>query len=82
MDLHVVAPLASPAEREAVDAVLTPRIGPPQSGWRGGTRDMATEGHVARGGHEARAHATTARPSAKLMIPAEKISPSPLADGR
>ena len=56
MDLHVVAPLASPAEREAVDAVLTPRIGPPQSGWRGGTRDMAAEGHIARGGHEARSH--------------------------
>ena len=56
MDLHVVAPLASPAEREAVDAVLTPRIGPPQSGWRGGTRDIAAEGHIARGGHEARSH--------------------------
>ncbi|MGZ8501878.1 MAG: NADH-quinone oxidoreductase subunit NuoF [Candidatus Limnocylindrales bacterium] len=56
MDLHVVAPLASPAEREAVDAVLTPRIGPPQSGWRGGTRDTAAEGHIARGGHEARSH--------------------------
>jgi NADH-quinone oxidoreductase subunit F len=56
MDLHVVAPLASPAEREAVDAVLTPRIGPPRSGWRGGTRDMAAEGHIARGGHEARSH--------------------------
>ncbi|MEA2536453.1 MAG: NADH-quinone oxidoreductase subunit [Chloroflexota bacterium] len=56
MDLHVVAPLASPAEREAVDAVLTPRIGPPVSGWRGGTRNMAAEGHVARGGHEARSH--------------------------
>ena len=56
MDLHVVAPLASPAEREAVDAVLTPRIGPARSGWRGGTRDMAAEGHIARGGHEARSH--------------------------
>jgi NADH-quinone oxidoreductase subunit F len=56
MDLHVVAPLASPAEREAVDAVLTPRIGPPASGWRGGTRNMAAEGHIARGGHEARSH--------------------------
>ena len=56
MDLHVVAPLASPAEREAVDAVLTPRIGPPRSGWHGGTRDMAADGHIARGGHEARSH--------------------------
>jgi NADH-quinone oxidoreductase subunit F len=50
MDLHVVGPLASPAERAAVDAVL----GPPTSGWSGGARDPRTDGHVARGGHEAR----------------------------
>ena len=50
MDLHVIGPLASPAERAAVDGVL----GPPDSGWRGGGRDPLTEGHVARGGHEAR----------------------------
>ena len=50
MDLHVIGPLASPAERSAVDAVL----GPPESGWRGGPRDSANEGHAARGGHEAR----------------------------
>jgi NADH-quinone oxidoreductase subunit F len=50
MDLHVIGPLASPAERAAVDAIL----GPAESGWRGGTRDPRTEGHVARGGHEAR----------------------------
>jgi len=50
MDLHVIGPLASPAERAAVDVVL----GPPQSGWRGGARDPRTDGHVARGGHEAR----------------------------
>jgi len=50
MDLHVIGPLASPAERAAVDGVL----GPPLSGWRGGGRDPVTEGHVARGGHEAR----------------------------
>src|SRR5215211_6755360 len=50
MDLHVIGPLASPAERAAVDAVL----GPPDSGWRGGGRDLRTEGHAARGGHEAR----------------------------
>jgi NADH-quinone oxidoreductase subunit F len=50
MDLHVIGPLASPAERAAVDAVL----GPSTSGWTGGSRDIATEGHVARGGHEAR----------------------------
>jgi NADH-quinone oxidoreductase subunit F len=50
MDLHVIGPLASPTERAAVDAVL----GPPESGWRGGGRDPLTEGHVARGGHDAR----------------------------
>jgi len=50
MDLHVIGPLASPAERAAVDEVL----GPAESGWRGGGRDSLTEGHVARGGHEAR----------------------------
>ena len=63
MDLHVVAPLASPAEREAVDDVLTPVIGPPRSGWHGGVRDMAADGHIARGGHEARSHRD-------LLIPA------------
>ncbi len=50
MDLHVIGPLASPAERAAVDALL----GPATSGWTGGTRDARTEGHVARGGHDAR----------------------------
>src|SRR5262249_57052726 len=51
VDLAVIGPLASPAERAAVDAVL----GPPESGWRGGPRDPRTDGHIARGGHEARA---------------------------
>jgi NADH-quinone oxidoreductase subunit F len=50
MDLHVIGPLASPAERAAVDAVL----GPAGSGWHGGPRDPRLDGHVARGGHEAR----------------------------
>jgi NADH-quinone oxidoreductase subunit F len=50
MDLHVIGPLASPAERAAVDAVL----GPPESGWYGGGRNPMTDGHVARGGHAAR----------------------------
>jgi len=50
MDLHVIGPLASPAERAAVDAVL----GPAESGWRGGDRDPASEGQRARGGHAAR----------------------------
>ena len=51
MDLHVIGPLASPAERAAVDAVL----GPPDSGWFGGARDARTDGHAARGGHAIRA---------------------------
>jgi NADH-quinone oxidoreductase subunit F len=59
MDLHVIGPLASPAERAAVDAVL----GPAESGWRGGIRDPRTDGHVARGGHEARSRRD-------LLIPA------------
>ncbi len=50
MDLHVIGPLASPAERAAVDAIL----GPATSGWSGGERNAATDGHAARGGHEAR----------------------------
>src|SRR3954449_8284764 len=50
MDLHVIGPLASPAERAAVDAVL----GPAESAWRGGERNPMVDGHVARGGHEAR----------------------------
>jgi len=50
VDLHVIGPLASPAERAAVDAVL----GPPESGWSGGDRDASLDGHVARGGHAAR----------------------------
>jgi NADH-quinone oxidoreductase subunit F len=50
MDIHVIAPLASPVERAAVDAVL----GPATSGWSGGQRS-ATEGHASHGGHAARA---------------------------
>ena len=59
MDLHVIGPLASPAERAAVDAIL----GPAESGWRGGVRDTGIDGHVARGGHEARSRRD-------LLIPA------------
>ena len=51
MDLHVIGPLASPAERAAVDAVL----GPATSRWAGGGRDATTDSHAARGGHAARA---------------------------
>ncbi|MBI2763282.1 MAG: NAD(P)H-dependent oxidoreductase subunit E [Chloroflexi bacterium] len=51
MDLHVIGPLASPVERAAVDTVL----GSAESGWTGGQRDARNDGHVARGGHAARA---------------------------
>jgi NADH-quinone oxidoreductase subunit F len=51
MDLHVIGPLASPAERAAVDSVL----GPAESGWVGGARRPGVEGHAARGGHATRA---------------------------
>jgi NADH-quinone oxidoreductase subunit F len=50
MDLHVIGPLASPAERASVDAVL----GPPATRWVGGERTPGREGHVAHGGHAAR----------------------------
>jgi NADH-quinone oxidoreductase subunit F len=50
VDLHVIGPLASPAERAAVDRVL----GPPESGWVGGPRQPGIDGHAARGGHEIR----------------------------
>jgi NADH-quinone oxidoreductase subunit F len=59
MDLHVIGPLASPAERAAVDAVL----GPPDSGWVGGVRDPRTEGHAARGGHATRARRSQLLPA-------------------
>jgi NADH-quinone oxidoreductase subunit F len=50
MDLHIVGPLASPAERAAVDAVL----GPAPSRWAGGTRGDALDGRGSRGGQAAR----------------------------
>ena len=50
MDLHVIGPLASPAERAAVDAVL----GPPATRWVGGDRTPGSEGHMSHGGHAAR----------------------------
>ena len=59
MDLHVIGPLASPAERAAVDAVL----GPPDSGWVGGTRDPRIDGHAARGGHATRARRSELLPA-------------------
>jgi NADH-quinone oxidoreductase subunit F len=51
MDLHPVDALPTDEERAAVDEVL----GPPHSGWQGGERRADLEGHLARGGHEARA---------------------------
>ncbi len=59
MDLHVIGPLASPAERAAVDAVL----GPPESGWVGGPRRPGTDGHSARGGHAIRARRSQLLPA-------------------
>ena len=56
MDLHIVDPGASPEERAAIDAVLTPVIGPVRGGWDGGERVVARDGRIARGGHEARSH--------------------------
>ena len=56
MDLRIADIAASPAEREAVDACLDPRLGPSRGGWDGGQRDIAVDGRVARGGHEARSH--------------------------
>ncbi|MGE5413626.1 MAG: NAD(P)H-dependent oxidoreductase subunit E, partial [Syntrophomonadaceae bacterium] len=52
MDLHLI-PGAEPSaeERAAVDAA----VGPPASGWEGGERRPEVEGHIAYGGHAARA---------------------------
>jgi NADH-quinone oxidoreductase subunit F len=59
MDLHVIGPLASPAERAAVDSVL----GPAESGWTGGQRRPGVEGHAARGGHATRARRSQLLPA-------------------
>jgi len=59
MDLHVIGPLATPAERAAVDAVL----GPAETGWVGGTRNPAIEGHASRGGHAARSRRSQLLPA-------------------
>jgi len=52
VDLHLI-PGAAPSadERAAVDAA----VGPPASGWEGGARRPDVEGHLAYGGHAARA---------------------------
>jgi NADH-quinone oxidoreductase subunit F len=59
MDLHVIGPLASPAERAAVDGVL----GPAESGWVGGARRPSVDGHAARGGHALRSQRTMLLPA-------------------
>ncbi|MEZ5101693.1 MAG: NAD(P)H-dependent oxidoreductase subunit E [Thermoleophilia bacterium] len=50
MDLKPIAAAPTGAERAAVDALL----GPPESGWVGGPRDVAVDGRSAHGGHAAR----------------------------
>ena len=50
MDLKLLDAAATEFERHAVDGVL----GPPESGWEGGERDVLTEGQIARGGHARR----------------------------
>ena len=56
MDLRIADIAASPAERGAIDSYLDPRIGPARGGWDGGERNIAADGRIARGGHEARSH--------------------------
>ncbi|GAB2517180.1 NAD(P)H-dependent oxidoreductase subunit E [Nocardiopsis aegyptia] len=58
MDLRFLDETPNDAEREAVDSVL----GPPESGWDGGTR-LDTDLRYARGGH-------TARDRRDLLLPA------------
>jgi NADH-quinone oxidoreductase subunit F len=59
MDLHVIGPLASPAERAAVDSVL----GSPESGWVGGPRRAGTDGRAAHGGHAIRSRRSELLPA-------------------
>ncbi len=68
MDLHVVGPSATPEEREAIDAALDPEIGRARSGWDGGQRDTAADGHVSRGGHEARARRDLLLPALEAVV--------------
>jgi NADH-quinone oxidoreductase subunit F len=49
MDLHIVGPEATDAERQAVDGLL----GPPLSGWEGGVRNISLEGRTSSGGRQA-----------------------------
>jgi len=56
MDLRIADIAASPDERAAIDAFLDPRIGSARGGWDGGVRNVAIDGRMAHGGHEARSH--------------------------
>ena len=46
MDLHIEGAVPTEDERAAVDGLL----GPPESGWVGGVRDMERDGRTAAGG--------------------------------
>jgi NADH-quinone oxidoreductase subunit F len=59
MDLKLLDAEPTAEERDAIDALL----GPPTSGWDGGTRDAVRDTHMAFGGHAARAQR-------HLLIPA------------
>src|SRR4030042_1874303 len=50
VDLRLMSAVPTAEERAAVDRVL----GPPETGWTGGERAIELEGHMARGGREAR----------------------------
>ena len=56
MDLRIADIVPTAAERAAIDGYLDPRIGPARGGWDGGAFDVATDGRVARGGHEGRSN--------------------------
>ncbi len=60
MDLRLMAAAPTDAERAVVDG----RLGPPQTGWRGGEWDPAVDGHVGRGG------ARRAIANRNLLLPA------------
>jgi NADH-quinone oxidoreductase subunit F len=50
MDLRLLLAVATDEEKAAVDALL----GPPASGWDGGSHDELVDGRMAHGGHDAR----------------------------
>jgi NADH-quinone oxidoreductase subunit F len=68
MDLHVVGPAATPEERAAIDGVLDPELGPARGPWDGGIRDPALQGHVAHGGHAARARRDLLLPALEAAV--------------